>query len=225
MPSNLTLTHGEHELDVTDRTTFGRTGDLTIAGNPFMHRVVGAVERRTDGWFLTCEGSSTNISLVDARGRRVNLPPGSSAVLDTTSGTIRWTSGGETYQLTYEIDEEPTAVTGLSLPTGEMTVGFVPQLTGREIDFSVTLARHVLSGSSLPPPTYVEVASLWFVSKKTVDNTLQNLKKKLVEAGMQPTASTAEMVSILVDTGHITYAHLEAADLDNPNGPTSAAGI
>ena len=94
MPSNLTLTHANQTLDVAERCTFGRSGDLTIAGNPFMHRVVGAVERRTDGWFLTCEGSATNISLVDARGRRVNLPPGSSAVLDTATGTIRWQSGG-----------------------------------------------------------------------------------------------------------------------------------
>lgn len=106
---------------------------------------------------------------------------------------------------------------------GPMTRSVVPNLTRREIDFAVTYARHLLDGSTRPPPTYAEIAHLWSVSPKTVDNTLQNLKQKLTAADLPPTASTAEMIALLVDIGKISFPLFEHADLDSPTGPTSTA--
>ena len=208
------------ELEAFHRVTFGRAADLLVDDNPYMHRIVGAFELHGDVWWLANEGSSTELTVLDRSGRRTTLPPGTRSAL-TTAGKVSWTSGSTPYELAYRVEAtfEPTQSNPVS--NGTNTVAFLPKLTAREIDFMVTAARHMLTGSRQPAPTYAEIAYLWGVKPKTVDNTIQKLKAKLAEAGVPASVSTPELASMLVGSGVITLAHLEAARLDDADGPVS----
>ncbi|MCP4961780.1 MAG: hypothetical protein GY925_21255 [Actinomycetia bacterium] len=215
-PAGTRLSNGERRL------TFGRSADLVVDENPFMHRVVGAFELQGDVWMLTNEGASTSVTLVDDTGRRVVLPPGARAALTAPKGSLRWRSGKGDYTLGYEVERPPLPNAVPAVHDAPPTATLIPPLTGREIDFMVTMARHVLVGSTLPVPTYAQVAHLWDVRTKTVDNTIQNLKAKLGAAGVPVPATTDELVALLVDAGTISMRNMKHADLDGHAGPRRA---
>lgn len=220
--ANIELTSQSPKDDGDRRITFGRSADVIIDDNPFMHRIAGAFVSMHGVWMLQNEGAATSLSLVDDTGRRVNLPPGARAALTSGHGSVRWRSGHDDYRVDFVVESPPESPPNGAAAPGPATATLVPPLTGREIDFMVTMARHLLVGSARPVPTYAEVAHVWKVSTKTVDNTIQNLKAKLAAAGMPAPATTDELVALLVDTGAIDHRDLQHAALDRDDGPVRA---
>lgn len=194
-----------------DNLTFGRTGDLVLdADNRFLHRHAGEFTFEGGAWGLHNRGSRGVLRLFASDGVHVVLPPGGQTKLGAATGTISCQGGPASYELTYLLLGAPDSVP-LSTPIlGEATAMFGVPLTPRETDFMLAFATPVLTGSGTPIPTYAEVALAFGVRPKTVDTTLQRLRKKLTDAGAIDIGTTAGLVTHLLATGKLTYSQLIA---------------
>lgn len=172
-------------------------------------------------------GSKLHIAVITDDGTRVELPPGGRHMLVAGSGVVRVVAGQASYEIDYEaLDPEPLAealpATASDLTAGTRTEHFAATLTPREIDFLVTFARPHLLGLRDPLPTYAEVAAVWSVSPKTLDNTLQSVKRKFRDAGLIRDQALDVLVHSAVQHSLITRADLDWAQLDSGE-PRSAS--
>jgi hypothetical protein len=109
-------------------------------------------------------------------------------------------------------------------PSDGRTVEFDAILTPREVDFLVTFARSLMEGGEHGQvPTYSEVAELWGVAPKTLDNTLQSVKRKMRNAGLATDEPLDVLVRVAVWHSLITPADLEWAAFGD-GAPRPAAG-
>jgi hypothetical protein len=208
----LTVVFIDEEIEVPEVLTFGRTADLSIDdSNTYMHRVVGSFDKRGDTWWLTNCGSSIRLRLTDSNALRADLPAGSTTALTGDSGVISFEAGPATYELEYRLPGVAAPMS--SAPPSDSTdhvdtaaIGteqFGIALTPRETDFMCEFCRPALLGTGTAP-TYADVAAKYEVSEKTVDNTLQTLRRKLKESGVRGVTTLDALVEHLISTGKIT---------------------
>jgi hypothetical protein len=208
--------------EVSSSLTFGRQADLQLDTDLHLHRVAGEFLLVDGYWWLVNRGSALFLKLTTAIGTRLDLAPGSRHALPAGPGTVSLRVG----ELTFEIDYEVPGVESVEMPAvvdnpGLSTSPFNAVLTPREVDFLVTFARPLLQGRSEPMPTYAEVAESWYVSPKTLDNTLQTLRRKLRNARLIRDEPVEEMVRVAVAHSLVTVADLRWASFDD--GPRRAA--
>lgn len=213
------------EHRVSDALTFGRDADLQLDTNRHLHRLTGAFRYEGDRWWIDNLGSRLHLTLIAADGTRVNLAPGATqAVLDR--GVVRVTAGRSTYEIEFELegsaDCSSTDATTDEADDGTRTVGLELELTPREIDFLATFARPIMLGLGSSLPTYVEVARMWGVSPKTLDNSLQSIKRKFRAAGLSRDPNLDALVSTAIQHSLVTRADLEWIQLDS-GAPKSIA--
>jgi len=207
---------------VERRLTFGRTADLDIDINKYLHRRVGEFLLTDRAWSLRNVGSHIHLSVFSDEGKRVDLPPGSVEVLASATGVVRFTAGPANYELSYAIRGLTALESDDSDLLGESTTQFALALTPREVDFLVTFAEAQLLGRDDAMPTYADVARRWGVSPKTLDNTLQSIKRKARNSGLAREVALESLIGLIVRHGLVTRADLEWADLEG-DAPKSAA--
>lgn len=204
--------------------TFGRAAQLCIDDNDYMHRLVGEFVHEGNLWWLRNLGSRIPLTLISNDGKRVELPPGASQALSGGGGVVRFQAGRTTYELAYHGDNATGATAEVPAVDGsDQTLHLDFALTPREVDFLVVFCHPQLSKSPGAAPTYAEVAQTWGVSVKTVDNTLQNLRRKIREAGLTGADSSDALASFAIMHGLVRHADLEWAALDAPDGPRPAS--
>lgn len=209
--------------DVADRLTFGRDADLAVDdANRFMHRVTGEFALRDNAWWLLNRGSSTRLIVFGTNGARVELPPETMIALPLPTGSVSFVAGPTPYQLTYQTEQ--AAMTGtVPVIDGTQTMEFGTQLTERESIYLTTFALNRLRGTSTGLLSYAEVAELWGVSEKTVDNTLQRVRGRLKSSGVRNTETLGGLINHLLAHGRIglsTLATTEDAHPDRLGAPT-----
>jgi hypothetical protein len=205
--------------------TFGRQADLSLDENSYLHRQAGRFRLRNSTWWLENLGSRLRLNMVSSDGSLLDLQPGASSPLLAPGGEVSVTAGPTRYVIEYRLQDTgpeldntaPYAISGADT----QTLG--PVLTPREIDFVVVMARGRLTGRLGPLPTHGEIADIWGVSHKTVDNTLQRLRAKLRDQNINFVNSSETLVEYLVTQGLVSRADLEWACLDQPGGPRPAA--
>lgn len=207
-----------------DRLTFGRAGDLQLDSNPELHRLVGEFVRQDGVWWLRNLGSRLFITLVDPDGTRVDLAPGASQVLVGERGALRVSVGQARYELRFQKSELPHPPPPVNASDGGATTEFEALLTPREVDFLVTFARPILDGTNGPLPTYVEVAEMWHVAPKTLDNALQSVKRKMRNARLVRDEPLDTIVRVAIAHSLVTRADLEWANLAERPLRTAAEG-
>lgn len=228
MVSGLTVEFaGEvHEVDAS--LTFGRASDLCIDENQYMHRCVGEFVRDGNLWWLRNRGSRIPITLISGGGKRVQLPPGATQALSDGGGVVRFQAGQANYELNYwGVANGPQHVVEAASGEGEggdQTLRFSIDLTPREVDYLVSLcAPRLQSTTTTAPPTYAEVAATWGVSVKTLDNTLQQLRRKIRDAGLTGADSSEALATFALQHGLIDQSDLDWAALGTPDGPRMAS--
>lgn len=204
-------------LSAEESLSFGRNAELALdEDNKFMHRVTG--EFRWNGlvWWLHNLGSSTRLLVFGENGARIELPPGTECALPMPAGSVSFVAGPTPYQLLYRADEpvapQPTLATG-----GDATMEFGTALTDRETVYLTTFALNRLRGSSAALLTYAEVAQIWNVSEKTVDNTLQRVRSRMKQAGIRDTETLEGLVNHLLGHGRIGLSTLHSVDEAHPD--------
>jgi len=202
--------------EVSDRLSFGRDADLDIDdANRFMHRVTGEFTLRDSAWWLLNRGSSTRLIIFGTNGARVELPPETMLALPLPTGSVSFVAGPTPYQLTYQTDV--AAMTGVvPVVDGTETMEFGTQLTERESIYLTTFALPRLRGTSAGLLTYAEVAALWGVSEKTIDNTLQRVRGRLKSSGVRDTETLDGLINHLLAHGRIGLQTLATTEQAHP---------
>lgn len=202
--------------EVSDRLAFGRSADLALdEDNRFMHRVCGEFRLADGVWWLHNTGSSTRLLVFGTNGARIELPPETKAALPMPEGSVSFVAGPTPYQLLYRADQPVVSVTP-EMVTGEATVEFGTALTDRETIYLTTFALNRLQGNSAALLSYAEVASIWNVSEKTVDNTLQRVRSRMKKSGVRNTETLEGLVSHLLAHGRIGLSTLVDIESRHP---------
>jgi hypothetical protein len=205
---------------------FGRNSELCLdPDNGYLHRQAGRFRLIDEIWWLENRGSRLRLKMVSTEGSVIDLHPGASSPVLGRSGVVSLVAGPTRYEIGYwaEPDHQPPNETTGNVPVGADTVTYGTSLTPREVDFVVVMARNRLTGRGGPLPTHADIADLWGVSAKTVDNTLQRLRAKLRAADVRFVDTAENLVDYLVSQGFVTAQDLDWAALDDPEGPRSAA--
>ncbi len=220
----LCVEFGDDLITVEDRLTFGRAGDLEIDSNPHLHRLVGEFVREHDAWWLRNLGTRLFITLVNPDGTRVDLAPGSSLVLVGLGGAVRVSAGPARYEIRFRSTIAAPLATPVVAVNGGATTEFEAFLTPREVDFLVTFAQPILDGTNGPLPTYVEVADVWGVAPKTLDNTLQTIKRKMRNARLVRDEPLDTLVRVAIAHSLVTRSDLNWSELASGGARSSAEG-
>jgi hypothetical protein len=94
----------ERVLSPGDDLTFGRSGDLVIDDNRYLHRSVGQFSWNNGMWWLANTGSSIALRLADTVGPSyTRVAPGSTVPLVYETATITFEAGGLPYELRTEL--------------------------------------------------------------------------------------------------------------------------
>lgn len=225
--TNLTVRFVGESYRPTSDLTFGRDAELFLDDNSYLHRKAGRFRLRSGTWWLENLGSRLRLTMLSSDGSLIDLQPGASSPLLGLGGEVSLTAGPTRYQIDYELDEDQISrddtIGASERDSGVDTITYGTILTPRELDFVVVLAQGRLTGRLGPLPSHGEIAEIWGVSSKTVDNTLQRLRAKLRKQNVSFVQSTETMVEYLVAQGLVTMADLEWASLDGQYGPRPSA--
>lgn len=208
-----TVEFAGQQIDADRVLTFGRTGDLVIdEANRFLHRICGEFAQRDNNWWLINRGRKTPLVVYASDGTRVVLQPAGSMALTTEAGAVSFVAGPTPYLLTYHQQIEPPAspqnAGEANNQTGTVTAAYGAILTKREREFLATFARPRLEGTRVSTPTFREVADTWGVAEKTVDNTVQTVRRKLRHSGINNIESMEKLLSHLLARGQISITDL-----------------
>ncbi|MCP3992166.1 MAG: hypothetical protein GY724_24050 [Actinomycetia bacterium] len=204
---------------------FGRQAELTLDENSYLHRRAGRFRMRQSTWWLENLGSRLRLTMASSDGSLLDLQPGDSSLLLGERGEVSITAGPTRYMIEYELQQRQADWDDTSQFRigGADTMTFGPILTPRELDFVVVMAQGRLTGRLGPIPSHGEIAEVWGVSHKTVDNTLQRLRAKLRDQNINFVNSSETLIEYLVTQGLVSTADLDWACLDRPSGPRPAA--
>ena len=94
----------ERALSPGDELTFGRSADLVIDENRYLHRLIGRFTWSNGMWWLVNTGSSIALRLADARGPSyAKVAPGATVPLAYETAVLTFEAGGRPYELHLEL--------------------------------------------------------------------------------------------------------------------------
>lgn len=170
--------------------TIGRTGDVEIDDNPYLHRSFLVVREEAGLWWLSNVGSTLTASVADDSGLfQAWLAPGARIPLALSRVLVWFTAGPTTYDFEIFVDNPAfVAVAPQPVPQGrcgEMTIGRV-SFTANQKLLMVALCESSLSqsypGSSMIPSSAAAAARIgWTVTR--FNRKLDNVCQKLADAG------------------------------------------
>lgn len=121
----LTLVEQSRVLEPDQDMTFGRSGDLVVDDNRFMHRVVGRFVCREGVWWLQNLGTRGRLELLDAQsGTLLELAPGQQLPIVACDFVVRFTAGPTSYEITGVRAGEPLHADDAGEVVGTATIDF-----------------------------------------------------------------------------------------------------
>ena len=94
----------ERVLAPGEELTFGRSGDLVIDENRYLHRVLGRFTFANGLWWLVNVGSSIPLTVSDTSGPSfARVSPGSSMALSFESSLVAFEAGNRNYELAVDV--------------------------------------------------------------------------------------------------------------------------
>ena len=217
----------ERVLSPGDELTFGRSADLVIDDNRYLHRVLGRFAWTNGMWWLSNVGSAIPLAMADVDSPSfVRVAPGATVPIPFGSATLGFEAGGRTYELRVEVLSEltgfgldPSAVEaetdGAELTT---TASSLP-LTDEQRLLLVALAEPRLRDmpGSEQMPTNRQIAHMfgWTITK--FNRKLDGLCVKYAAAGIGGLRGSSDLLARdrrVRLTDHVVHAGIiSAADL------------
>ena len=103
-----------------DELTFGRSADLVIDDNRYLHRVLGRFGWANGTWWLSNVGSAIPLAMADTESPSfVRVAPGATVPIPFGSATLGFEAGGRTYELRVEVLSE---LSGFGLDPADVDV-------------------------------------------------------------------------------------------------------
>ena len=183
------------ELFVADSgrpLTIGRTGDVEIDDNPYLHRNFLQVVEEGGLWWLANVGTTLTATVADKKGLfQAWLNPGARIPLALERFTVWFTAGPTTYDFDLIVDRPAFVSTGtgdeavVDDRTGETTVGrvsFTPDQKLLIVALAEPFLRRGQSGAAQIPSSADAARRLgWKVTR--FNRKLDNVCQKLADAG------------------------------------------
>ncbi len=171
--------------------TIGRTGDVEIDDNPYLHRNFLQIVEEGGLWWLTNVGTTLTATVADKKGLfQAWLNPGARIPLALERFTVWFTAGPTTYDFDIIVDSPAFTSTGSEEredddETGETTVGrvsFTPDQKLLMVALAEPLLRRSYAGPAQIPSSADAARRLgWKVTK--FNRKLDNVCQKLADAG------------------------------------------
>lgn len=194
----------EHHVEPGTEFTFGRSADLIVDDNPYLHRVVGRFVWSNGLWWLVNAGTSIALRLADtASPSYMKVAPGTQIPMSFESARLSFEAGASNYELTIElvtgtddddvtlgdhddVDDAEATTTAASLP-----------LNAEQRLLLVALAAPSLRepGTEFDLPTNREVASSlgWTITK--FNRKLDGLCRKYSSAGVSGLRGSSDLLA------------------------------
>jgi hypothetical protein len=183
------------ELFVADPArplTIGRTGDVEIDDNPYLHRNFLQVVEEGGLWWLANVGTTLTATVADKKGLfQAWLNPGARIPLALERFTVWFTAGPTTYDFDLVVDSPAFVSTGpdpdevVDDRTGQTTVGrvsFTPDQKLLIVALAEPFLRRGQSGATQIPSSADAARRLgWKVTR--FNRKLDNVCQKLADAG------------------------------------------
>ncbi len=181
----------EYSASADKPLTFGRSADIDIDENRFLHRTLGEFRMRNGLWWLHNVGSAIALSLVDdATTSAAKIAPGSSMPIAFEASTLRFEAGGVSYELSLDV----VGSLGAEMDVGEAqhhvddeaekttTTANLP-LTEDQFALLVALAKPVMDNvANLPTNRELARDLGWTVTR--LNRKLDGLCAKYAKAGV-----------------------------------------
>lgn len=174
------------------RFTIGRTADLSVDDNPYLHRTFLELRSEGDVWLVANVGAQLTATLSDEHNHFVaHLSPGGVLPLAFDRTLVRFGAGPTTYEIQLElvdppfdaVDDGSTTETGLSAPTRQPFT-----LTRDQRLVVLALAEHALARTGSGPsslPTSAEAGRRVGWSERKFNKKLDQTCQKLAKAGVR----------------------------------------
>lgn len=229
----------EHTVSPDTGLTIGRTGDLEVDDNPYLHRTFLRVSHEAGFWWLSNTGSTLTATVADEQGLfQAFLNPGARIPLAMRRLIVWFTAGPTTYDFEIHVASpafktvtgEPAAAEADGEEVGAATVGRVT-LTPDQRLLVVALCEPFLrrreAGTSQIPSSAAAAERLgWTLTR--FNRKLDNVCQKLADAGTRglhggvgklATNRKARLVEHALSTKLVTEDDLSL--LDAPAGTAS----
>lgn len=179
-----------YEVEPDTTFTIGRTADLEVDDNPWLHRTMLEVEHADGVWWVGNVGARLAVHVADEQGlSRTTLAPGARLALSSPRTLVTFQAGPTSYELdlllpgvTPREDRRPPA-TGPGAPT----LG-PPQFTDSQVLAILALAEPVLrrDGTGVGHlPTLAQAAERLGWGQTRFNRKLDNVCAKLEAAGVE----------------------------------------
>lgn len=182
----------ERKLSAGESLTFGRSADLVIDNNPYMHRVIGRFRNRRGIWWIDNRSKHQMIEIRDLSGPSViSVAPGRSVAVLFGEFKCSFTSGPTPYEIigTLESHEWDSDILGDGGIDGVETVDWARvTLNDDQLDLILALCEQYLLNPSIADAPMITnrqaaVRLGWTISK--FNRKLDHLCEKLQRAGVR----------------------------------------
>ena len=180
----------EFPAEAGHQLTIGRSGDVEIDDNPYLHRRFLVVVQEGGLWWLSNVGSTLTATVADERGLfQARLSPGARIPLAFSRILVWFTAGPTTYDFEITVDSPAFASAAFDPPTqdhsGGVTVGRV-SLTAAQKLLVVALCESSLARGTPGTSRILSSADAaarigWTVTR--FNRKLDNVCQKLADAG------------------------------------------
>lgn len=191
MSSELTVDFAGEIHRPNPEVTFviGRSGDLEIDDNPYLHRTFLEISFADGLWWVVNVGTHLSAHLTEPRGLiRTTLAPGARQPLVFPLTLLTFTAGSTSYELLLEVDGALyLPLRSPSSPSGDTTIApseFTISQKVALLALAEPLLRRAGSGAS-KVPSAVEAAARLGWPQSRFNRKLDNICEKLERAGVQ----------------------------------------
>jgi hypothetical protein len=210
-----------HEISPERVFSFGRSADLVVDDNRYLHRVMGTCFSRDGWWWLHNAGANLPLRLEGhVGGSSMTLSPGGVVPLVLGPMTVRFSAGGTSYELSLEAQElDPEVPESLGSMSGDTTIDAADMpMTSEQLLLLVALAEPRLTkgpGAEMPSNQDIIDRFGWTTTKfnRKLDNLCSKFARRGVDglvggAGKIAGARRQVLVEHVVSSGMVTVDQL-----------------
>jgi hypothetical protein len=216
-------------VEPDERFTIGRSADLSVDDNPYLHRTFLEIRREQGVWLVANVGKQLSATVGDDRNHLVaHIAPGGVLPLVVDRSYVRFGAGPTTYEVQLLLPDAPFAPARPHAPVDDggldATTRTPGHLTPDQRVVVLALAEHAMrrtgSGPS-PLPTSAEAARRVGWPERKFNKKLDQVCQKLAKAGVKglhggpgdlAANRRARLVEYCLASGIVTEADLPELD-------------
>ncbi|QGG93631.1 hypothetical protein [Actinomarinicola tropica] len=182
-----------YAVDPDERFTIGRTADLSVDDNPYLHRHFLELRCESGVWLLANVGKQLSATVGDEQSQLVaHVAPGGVVPLVVQRTRVRFGAGPTTYEVLLVLPDAPFTTSDDAVPRDDGDLSTTTRapavLTPDQRIVVLALAEHALGRTGSGPsalPTSADAARRVGWSERKFNKKLDQVCQKLAKAGVR----------------------------------------